>query len=106
MECIRPIVGGQCVFFSAKTELTLGNTVPHSANRSSEVRVVLQVAFQGIEPESDLANLAGLIGDFDGRDDRAISHDLHSHCATAQGLELNRLAIRGLAEWLFCDCAL
>src|ERR1700752_1837021 len=94
----------QRILNSIQNELSVGDTVGMSAYQRTKVARAVQVAFEIVMPEYDVANLARAVRYVDVSDDGAIISDLHFHALVVSEREdLDLLAIWRNSEMFGCD---
>src|SRR5260370_41571261 len=79
VKVIWPMVGGQRVLLPAEREFALGDAIADAAGDRAEIGMAVEVAFQVVEAEHDVIEVARLVGNMQLRDDPTISDDLHDH---------------------------
>ncbi len=99
MQGVRAVVGRQGVLLAVEGELALGDAVGDAADGAAEVRVVAEIAFQVVEAEDDVGQLAVLVGDVQLGEGGAVGDDLGLGAAgVGEGEFLDHGAVRHLAE--------
>src|SRR5205814_5306792 len=79
-------------------ELPLGDAVGIAPRDRAKERMAGEVLVEVIEAEDDVGGLPGFIGDLDLGDDAAVVGDLGGDRSVAQRVEIDGLAVLGLAE--------
>ena len=75
VDVVFPVVLGQLVPDPVQGETAAGNAVGVASHQGAEVGVLGEVAFQRVESQDDVVEVAGPVGGPEGGDDAAVGDD-------------------------------
>ena len=104
VQVIRAVVHCQRVRFTVEREFALGNTVAIAPHGAAEIGMTIGVAFELVETERDIRELAVFVGSFDASQRRAPGDQLGPQAVFVLQREfVNGLAGGGFAVFFFSD---
>ena len=87
MQMMGAVVGGEVVFLAVQMEAPVGDAIGAASDDATEIRTIaLDVTFESVEAEGDVAEAVVSVGSFERDEGRAVIHHGSGHAVlVAQG---------------------